>query len=124
MTLTFLGHVELAAGDVSLAQALLSESVMIFRAIANLLYLPWAVEGLVGVAASKGEWERAARLCGARKGLSETLGLLVLSAYPAGYARTLQNVREALGEERFAEAYAIGERLSVEEMFAEVLAAT
>jgi predicted ATPase len=124
MTLTFLGHVELAAGDAPLAQTLLRESVMLFRAIDNLLYLPWCIEGLAGVAAVRGEWERAARLCGARKALSERFGSTVLSAHPAGYALTQQNARDALGEEMFAEARAAGERLSLEETLAEALGAS
>jgi hypothetical protein len=35
-------------------------------AIGNPLYVPWCLEGLAGVAAARGEWPRAARLCGAR----------------------------------------------------------
>jgi tetratricopeptide (TPR) repeat protein len=121
MTLTFLGHVELAAGDVPRAQALLRESIMHFRAIANHLYLPWCIEGLAGVAAARGEWARAARLCGARKVLSRSLGSAGSYAFPAGYALTQQNTREALGEEGFGEASAAGERLSLEETIAEAL---
>jgi len=98
-------------------------TIMLFRAIANYLYLPWCLEGLAGVAAAWGEWERAARLCGARKALSETLGSALLSAHPAGYALTQQNAREALGEEGFAEARAAGEQLPLEETIAEALGA-
>ncbi len=123
MTLTFLGHVELAAGDAPCAQTLFRDSIMHFRAIANHLYLSWCMEGLAGVAAARGEWERAARLCGARKGLSESLGSAVSSAYPAGYALMQRNVRKVLGEEGFAEASAAGERLSLEETLAEALGA-
>jgi hypothetical protein len=121
MTLTFLGHVELAAGDVPRAQALFRESMMHFRAIANHLYLPWCIEGLAGVAAARGEWTRAARLCGARKVLSRSLGSAGSYAFPAGYALTQRDVREVLGGERCAEASAVGERLSLEEAIAEAL---
>ncbi len=76
-----------------------------------------------GGSRSAGEWERAARLCGARKALSETLGSALLSAHPAGYALTQQNAREALGEEGFAEARAAGEQLPLEETIAEALGA-
>lgn len=123
MTLAFLGHTELAAGDAPRARTLFGESIVLFRAIANYLYLPWCVEGLAGVAAARGEWERAARLCGARKALSERLGSTVLSAHPAGYALTQRNALEALGEEAFAEASAAGERLPLEETIAAALAA-
>ena len=53
MTLAFLGYSELAAGDVPRAQALFQESIMLFRAIANHLYLPWCLEWLAGVAAAR-----------------------------------------------------------------------
>ncbi len=123
ITLAGLGFVELAAGDATLAQSRFEESARLFLDIGNHLYLPWCIEGLVGVAAARGEWERAARLCGVRKALSERFGSGVPSAHPAGYALTQQNTREALGEEGFAEASAAGERLSPEEMIAEALGA-
>src|SRR5262249_28726731 len=57
------------------AQNLLVEGAAIYRGIGNLVYAPWCVEGLAGVAAALGEWDRAARLCGACDALRARLAL-------------------------------------------------
>lgn len=119
LSLTLLAQVELSDGETGRAAALLAESAAIYRAIGNLLYVPWCLEGLAGVAAARGGWEHAARLCGARDALRERLGTPMPPAYPTGYARTLASIRAALGEERFAAAHAKGEGLSTEAALAD-----
>jgi len=101
LSLTQLALVELADDEVGRAQTLLAESAMIFRAIGNPIYVPWCLEGLAGVAAARGEWERAARLCGTRDVLRDVLALPIPPCHPEGYARTLFSIREALGNEGF-----------------------
>jgi tetratricopeptide (TPR) repeat protein len=112
MALTMLGQVELASGNPSRAVVLLDESAALFRSIGNLLYLPWCLEGLAGVAAARGEWARAARLGGARDSLCARLGFPLPPAHPAGYAATLAAARAALGDEAFAAAREAGRALS------------
>jgi len=114
MCLVFLAHVELAEGEAGRAQTLLLESAAIYRAIGNLLYVPWCLEGLAGVAASLGAWERAARLCGAREALRARLASPLPPCHPDGYARTVESIRAALGDERFVSTRAEGEALSAE----------
>ena len=118
LSLVLLAQVELAEGAVGRAAALLAEGAAIYRAIGNLLYVPWCLEGLAGVAAARGEWRQAARLCGARDALRVRTGSLP-PCHPEGYARTLARLREALGEERFAAAHAEGEGLSTEAVLAD-----
>jgi hypothetical protein len=90
------------------------ESAMIYRAIGNLLYVPWCLEGLAGVAAAQGAWDRAARLCGARDALRTRFASPIPPCHPEGYARTLAGVRAALGEEGLAAAHAAGAGLTPE----------
>ena len=112
MSLVLLAHVELAEGEAERARTLVVESAAIYRAIGNLLYVPWCLEGLAGVAAAQGAWERAARLCGARDALRTRLASPIPPCHPEGYARTLASVRAALGEEAFAAAHAVGAGLT------------
>jgi tetratricopeptide (TPR) repeat protein len=118
MSLALLAQVELAAGEAEKAQTLLAESAAIFGAIGNLLYAPWCLEGLAGVAAVHGEWERAAQICGVRDALHDRMGAFIPPAHPAGYGRTLATIRAALGAERFATTHAEGKALSAEEALA------
>ena len=123
MTLVILGQVELAAGDLACAAPLLVESATLFQAIGNPLYLSWSLEGLAGVATARGEWERAAQLCGARDALRERLGALLPPAHPDGYARTLAAVRAALGEAAFVAAHTIGAGQPPDAIIAETMRA-
>jgi hypothetical protein len=121
MLLVLLGHVALAVGAPERAAMLLAESAPLFQAVGNPLYVPWYLEGLAGVAAARGEWERAARYCGARDALRARLGSPLPAADPASYDRTLASIRVALGEEGVAEAQAAGAALAPEQLFAEGL---
>ena len=68
MSLVLLAHVELAEGEAERAETLLVESAAIYRAIGNLLYVPWCLEGLAGVAAApRRVGARGAALRGARR---------------------------------------------------------
>lgn len=121
MSLTLLAHVELAAGDAARARALLAEGAALFGAIGNLLYLPWCLEGIAGVATARGSWELAARVCGARDALRTRLGSSLPAAHPAGYAATLRAIRDALGDDGFAAAHVAGEDLTAEQAIAAAL---
>jgi tetratricopeptide (TPR) repeat protein len=114
MSLVLLAQTELAEDQTERAAILLSESAAIYRAIGNLLYVPWCLEGLAGLAAARGEWEPAARFCGARDALRASLGAPIPPCDPAGYARTLSRVQAALGEAGVAAAHTEGAELSVE----------
>ncbi|MGH9182550.1 MAG: ATP-binding protein [Acidimicrobiales bacterium] len=108
MSLTLLGHVELADDDVARARELFAEAATGFHAIGNLMYLPWCLEGLAGVAARRGHHERAAELDGAREAVRVQVGMLLPPAHPAGYEETLATVRNALTRETFDHSRAVG----------------
>jgi hypothetical protein len=75
MSLSSLGHVELAEGDPSRAAARYTRAAPLFQVISNPLFMPWSLQGLTAVAAANQAWELAARLCGARNALHASLGL-------------------------------------------------
>ena len=106
MSLMLLGHVDLADGDVAQAQAVLAEAGSLFQATGNMVYFPWCLEALAGLAAAQGDLERAAELAGARDALREQIGVFLPPVYPAGYERTLQAARAGLGSAAFDAAHA------------------
>jgi predicted ATPase/transcriptional regulator with XRE-family HTH domain len=106
MSLMLLGHVDLAEGDGTHAQAVLIEAATLFQAIGNMVYLPWCLEALAGLAAAQGDYERTAELAGARDALREQIGVLLPPVHPAGYTRTLEAARAALGPAAFDAAHA------------------
>jgi hypothetical protein len=106
MSLTVLGHVSLADSDHTRAQALLAEAASQFADTGNLMYLPWCLEGLAGVAAARGDHQRAAELDGARDALRAQIGVLHPPLHPAAYARTLATVRAGLTPAAFDAAHA------------------
>ena len=106
MTLTVLGHVSLADSDHTRAQALLAEAASQFADTGNLMFVPWCLEGLAGVAAARGDNQRAAELDGARDALRAQIGVLHPPLHPAAYARTLATVRAGLTSAAFDAAHA------------------
>jgi tetratricopeptide (TPR) repeat protein len=106
MSLMLLGHVDLAEGDDTHAQAVLIEAATLFQAIGNMVYLPWCLEALAGLAAAQGDYERTAELAGARDALRDQIGVFLPPVHPAGYTRTLEAARAALGPGVFDAAHA------------------
>jgi predicted ATPase/DNA-binding XRE family transcriptional regulator len=96
MALTLLGQVELAAGHDVRAFAALREAIEHFHAIGNLLYLPWCLEGLAGVAAARGDLMLAAELDGARETVAAQVGVAMPPIHPDGYSRTVTAMQTAL----------------------------
>ena len=101
MSLMLLGHLDLAEGDDTHAQAVLAEAASLFQATGNMVYLPWCLEGLAGLAAARGDYERAAELDGARDALRNQIGVFLPPVHPAGYSHTLEAARAGLTQAAF-----------------------
>ncbi len=101
MSLMLLGHVNLAQGDDTRAEAVLAEAASLFQATGNMVYLPWCLEGLAGLAAARGDYERAAELDGARDALRHQIGVFLPPVHPAGYAQALEAARANLTQAAF-----------------------
>ena len=106
MSLMLLGHVNLADAQLGQAREVLAEAGSLFQEIGNMVYLPWCLEALAGLATAEGDYERAAELAGARDALREQIGVFLPPVYPAGYTRTLEAARAALSPAAFAAAHA------------------
>ena len=80
---------------------MLAEAASLFQATGNMVYLPWCLEGLAGLAAARGDYERAAELDGARDALRNQIGVFIPPVHPAGYSQTLEAARANLTQAAF-----------------------
>jgi len=105
MSLMLLGQLCLAEGDPDRAQAELAGAAGLFASTGNMVYLPWCLEGLAGVAAARQDLDRAAEIAGGRDALRAQTGVLLPPVHPAAYERMLTAVRAGLGEPGFTAAH-------------------
>jgi non-specific serine/threonine protein kinase len=120
-TLHYLGLVAQASGDRARARSLLRESVTLRHQIGDAEGLAGCLEGLAAVARSEGDLLRTARLLAAADALREVNGTPVPVPEQAAHEACLAAARDALGEQRFAAAWAAGRALSVDEAVGEAL---
>jgi predicted ATPase/DNA-binding CsgD family transcriptional regulator len=119
-SLVDVGDVALEDGDAGRALAAYREALPLFLQEGDRAYtLICLCQMAIGLA---GEPDRAARLFGAVDTLQRQLGLGMLLFVKERYEHAMMRVRQALGEERFAAAWAAGCALSLAEMIAEALA--
>jgi predicted ATPase/class 3 adenylate cyclase len=122
MALGALGMAARGRGDYAQAASLSRAALALRWEHAN---LPGTAEELVSmadVAAGLGDPERAVRLLGAAARLRESHGLPGLEAYNAAHDKVVRTTRTALGDDGFAEAWAAGQALRLEEAIAEAMA--
>jgi hypothetical protein len=122
--LGYLAHVARLQSDLAGAESLGREQVLVWRRLGAPSYLAGGLEGLALTAAAAGAGthaERAARLLGTTTALRERVGAPHRSWRRADMERAAAQARTALGEERWAAAYAAGRALSLEEAIAEAL---
>jgi predicted ATPase/DNA-binding SARP family transcriptional activator len=122
--LTSLGLVAHEQGDSGRAAALFGECLTLYpsRTGGPRWLVATSLEGLAGVAASqRGNAEPAARLLGAAAALRATSGVPLQPANQAAYERTVTAVRAALGDVAFAQVWAAGEALPLEQAVAEAV---
>jgi hypothetical protein len=77
---------------------------------------------VVGVAAARGDFARAARIAGALDALRAQLGPSFPPVHPAGLADAIAATRAALGEVQFEAARASGGALSPDQALADAVA--
>jgi non-specific serine/threonine protein kinase len=114
MVLGIVAHLQ---GDLGRA-ALHREALLLGRDFGAKDVVAASLEGLSWVAAARGQPDQAARLGGAAEALRDTLGLPLAPEQRAGHNQAVQAVRDALGEEAFAAAWAAGRTLPLEEAIA------
>ena len=83
-----------------------------------------SLEDFACLAARQGEFYRAARLLGAAEALCEQLRMAAPVAIAEEYHHTTAAARSAVGDEAFAEAFAAGRTLDMEQAIAYALEVT
>ena len=93
MSLMLLGHVNLADAQLGQAREVLAEAGSLFQEIGNMVYLPWCLEALAGLAHRRGRL-RTRRGTGRGPRRAPRADRRVPAArVPAGYTRTLEAAR-------------------------------
>jgi predicted ATPase len=114
--LVALGWAALATNEPAQAQARLAEGFVLAQAAGYAIGVYGAVEGLAGVGARSGTWERAARLFGAAASGRERSGCRAHPSDRALAESSLLAVHDALGELLFEAAWSTGQHLQLEEI--------
>jgi predicted ATPase/DNA-binding SARP family transcriptional activator len=113
-----LGHVARTRGDYERCAACYRESLALRHARGDWFAIAQSLEDFACLAALQADHERAARLLGAAEVVCERLGRSLPVAVPEEYERAVAHARAALGGTAFAEAWAAGRRLSLDEAIA------
>ncbi len=121
--LILLADVEQALGNAARAQLLYEETLIALRG--NMIihpYLSWVLVGLVSVARSLGQLERAAQLLGAANsiGLDAKRNSPDIANFGTGVA-AVAAIRDQLSETAFAEAWAAGNAMTAAQIIAYAL---
>lgn len=111
--LRLLGHVRLAQGDLDGAAALYTDSLR-FRGVPSFVRIE-CLEGLAGVAAGRGQHQRAARLFGAADAMRETIGFPRPTPDRDHYERRVAVVRAVLGDAVFGTAVTQGRMMGLDD---------
>jgi predicted ATPase/DNA-binding SARP family transcriptional activator len=121
MPVRHLGDAAFRQGDHARAIAFYQESLALCKQAKEKWFTSRGLENLAGVVGMQGDAERAARLFGAAEALREVIGAPVMAYYRPQYERALAVVRQALDEASFAQAWAAGRTMTLEQAFAYAL---
>jgi len=116
-----LGRTALQLGRHEEARRRFAESLELGRELGYKELLAYCLEGFGELSAAQEEWERAARLLGAGKGLFDTLGVPLGPEEGAEYEATVGLLRQRLGETVLDALLADGRARDLEQAVAEAL---
>jgi ATP/maltotriose-dependent transcriptional regulator MalT len=115
-----LGTLALVRGRLEEARALLDEGLDLSLAAHSTRSMTLCLAAFARLAFVAGDPERAALMAGAAEGLRRRVGLPVWPLLRRGEAALLAQVRQALGADRFDQAFAAGSRLTQRQAVAAV----
>jgi hypothetical protein len=107
-----LGSLAVVRGRLDEARALLDEGLAVSLAAYSTQNVTLVLAAFAGLAFAEGDLERAALLAGAVEGLRRRAGLAVWPAVGREEGDLAAQIRQALGADRFDQAYAAGARLN------------
>jgi predicted ATPase/class 3 adenylate cyclase len=116
LTLQGLGLLDLKQGKLDLAEARLRQAFTDFIRDGVAAYGVEALGTIAALALERGESGRAGVLLGAMLQLRQSLGVAPTSALSLEHPRTMQRVREALGEEAWERAQGRGAAMGLQEV--------
>ena len=119
-SLSNLGNVALARGDIDGAAALYEESLGLRRAVGDKEGMALTLDGLAAVAGAHGRPGLAARLIGAATALRPAMGAprQPPPSFSPHYEPTVAATLAALGEDRFTMLWREGQAMTLEEIIA------
>lgn len=115
------GWIAMHEGNWQQAAARLGESLAVRREIGDQSGIAWCLERLAEVAVANGQMEKGTRLFGAGAALRAAIKSVVDSVDRPDHENKLARLREALGEERFMEAWEDGLTLALDQAVASAL---
>ena len=118
--LSLLAGVVAVQGDYTAAYAFYEESLTISKEGGYKKSVATSLEGLAGVGAAQGEPAWAARLWGAAEALREAIGVPMTPGARASYESSVAAARTQLGEAAFADRWAEGRTMSLEQVLTTV----
>ena len=113
-----LGTLALVQGQLEDAQASLEEALELSLAARSTQLVALCLAGFAWLASVEGNAERAALLAGAAEGLRRRVGLRAWPLHRRAEAALVAQIRQALGGDRFDQAFATGAQLSQREAVA------
>jgi predicted ATPase len=120
LSLVELGILAVVQGRLDQARELLDEALEVSLAIRNIRNVTLCLAADAQLAFAEGDPERAALLAGAAEGLRGRAGLRTWPTLRWREAELVTQVRQALGDDRFAQALAAGSGLSQQEAVAAI----
>jgi DNA-binding NarL/FixJ family response regulator len=105
-------------GDYPGALSLFARALQDFRELGALWTVPMSLEGAAAAAVATSHHDRAVYLLGVADALRARLGTPVILPDRPAYDRAIAAARKALGETRFAEAWAAGQAATLDEAIA------
>jgi predicted ATPase/DNA-binding winged helix-turn-helix (wHTH) protein len=110
-----LGILAFHRGDCERAVGLLCESLAALREERESWFISRSLETLAEVLAMQGHHQRAARLFGAAEALRETIGASILALYRSDYDAAVSELRDQLGRDQLASAWAEGRAMTMDQ---------
>ena len=121
LSLIYLGHSASRREDAIVAATHYQEALRICHDTGDTYLLPYALEGWGWATRDYGEGERTAQLYGAAAALRAAIHYVPAPHETTDRERKIEALRETLGAAAFARAWAVGERIPLEQAVANAL---
>lgn len=109
----FLASIALRQGELELSDSHLRDAMALSARLGDKICLAWCLDTLSGIAASRAEFRRAARLLGAAESLRESIGAPVQPSEREEYDAMVARIAAGLTKEEFVREQSKGRHLSL-----------